>query len=122
LNKLRNYASLFGLSEVSGIELGEYKPKISDKDVIRSSIGQGTNNYAPAQLSKYVTGIANSGLVYDLSIIDKAVDINGNVVFKKDPVVYNNIDDIKDSTWNAVHEGMRLVVSGEDSSIEKLYT
>ncbi|MFR5028086.1 MAG: hypothetical protein ACLTDF_04300 [Coprococcus sp.] len=40
-------------------------PHVSDTDAVRSSIGQGTNNYAPVQLARYVTTIANEGNCYD---------------------------------------------------------
>lgn len=128
LSKLESYAKLFGLGEVSGIELSsEYKPKISDSQGVRSMIGQGTNNYTPANLSKYVTGIVNNGTVYNLSIMDKIVDVSGEVVKSYAPTVYENEDsdkslqDVRTEYWNAVKEGMYLVVNGSRSSIDTLF-
>ena len=80
LSTLAKYATLFGFDDVSGIELPEAEPKISDYDCVRSAIGQGKNNYTPAQISRYITAVANSGTCYDLTLIDK-IGINGN--FKK---------------------------------------
>lgn len=121
LSKLQKYAKMFGFDGKSGIELPEYEPNISDMDSIRSAIGQGTNNYAPAQLSKYVTSIANTGTVFDLSVVDKVVDTNGETVYKKDPVVEKELTNIKSQNWNAIKEGMNLVVNGSESSIKSLF-
>ena len=55
---------LFGLDSTSGVEVGEAMPNVSDKDPIRSTIGQGTNIYTPVQLSKYISTLANRGTNY----------------------------------------------------------
>lgn len=122
LSKLSKYAKMFGFGSPTGIELeSEYISKISDAQGVRSAIGQGTNNFTPASLSKYVTGISNRGKVYDLSIVNKIVDINGKKIFEHTPKVFNEITDINSSYWDAVQRGMEMVVNGERSSIKKLY-
>ena len=68
---LAKYAKMFGLDSVSGLELPETTPRISDESVVRSAIGQATHNYTAAELARYVTAIANSGNLYQLSILDK---------------------------------------------------
>jgi penicillin-binding protein 2 len=113
LEKLAYYADLYGLSEKSGVEITEEEPKVSDTDAVRSAIGQGTNNYTTVGLARYVTTIANSGTCYNLSLIDKVMDSNGNLIEDFTPTVRNTVD-ISDSTWNAIHTGMRKVV--EDKS------
>lgn len=120
LDKFRKYADILGLSAKSGIELPEAEPQVSTTSSIRSSIGQGNNNFTPVQLSRYVTTIANSGTAYDLTIIDKIKDIEGNTIVDNKATVYNKVG-IKDSTWDLVHEGMNLVVNGEKSSIKKFF-
>lgn len=120
LKTLKKYASMFGFDAKSGIELAEAEPHISEEDAVRSSIGQGNHAYTPAQISRYVSTIANSGTCYNLTIIDKVKDMEGNVVVNKKPDIYNKID-IKQSTWDAVHEGMYKVVNGPESSIKKLF-
>lgn len=42
---LAKYAKMFGLDSVSGLELPETTPRISDESVVRSAIGQATHNY-----------------------------------------------------------------------------
>ena len=71
---------------VSGLELPETTPRISDESVVRSAIGQATHNYTAAELARYVTAIANSGNLYQLSILDKITDSEGNV-----PVSYTHL-------------------------------
>ncbi len=122
LNKLGKYAKLFGFGSPTGIELqSEYISKISDAQGVRSAIGQGTNNFTPASLSKYVTGLANKGKVYDLSIINKIVDINGATVLQNTPKIYKDIKNVSSTYWNAVLKGMDMAVNGERSSIKKLF-
>jgi penicillin-binding protein 2 len=110
LEKLAKYASLFGLDSNSGIELNEESPKVSDETVVRSAIGQGTNSYTATQLSRYVTTIANSGTCYDLSLIKELQDVDGNVTWENEHNVHGTVD-ISDDLWDAVHNGMRRVVS-----------
>lgn len=109
LEKLAHYADLYGLSEKSGVEITEEEPKVSDTDSVRSAIGQGTNNYTTVGIARYVTTVANSGTCYNLSLIDKVTDSNGNLIEDFTPTVRNTVD-IADSTWNAIHTGMRRVV------------
>ncbi|MFA9377171.1 MAG: penicillin-binding transpeptidase domain-containing protein [Lachnotalea sp.] len=115
LDKLKEYATKFGLSETSGIEITESSPQITDEDSIRSSIGQGTNNFTNVQLAKYVTTVANSGTCYNLTLLDKLADSSGNVIEDYQPTVYNTLDDVQLSTWTAIHEGMRMVVEELDA-------
>ena len=77
LEKLAYYADQFGLSDKSGVEISESAPKVSDFDAIRSAIGQGTNNYSTVGLARYVTTVANSGSCYNLSLLSKATDADG---------------------------------------------
>lgn len=116
LSVLSKYASMFGFDDVSGIELPEAEPKISDYDCVRSAIGQGKNNYTPAQLSRYVTAIANSGTCYDLTLIDK---VGTGEKFKKNKAKVHKDIDFSDVTWDYIHKGMRKVIT--DGSIRKLY-
>lgn len=105
---LAKYAKMFGLDSVSGLELPETTPRISDESVVRSAIGQATHNYTAAELARYVTAIANSGNLYQLSILDKITDSEGNVLEENEPKLTNKIE-LKQSTWDMVHTGMYKV-------------
>ncbi|MEG1459266.1 MAG: penicillin-binding transpeptidase domain-containing protein, partial [Acetivibrio sp.] len=120
LKKLKKYASMFGLDAKSGIELYEYDPNISEKDSIRSAIGQGTNNYTPAQINRYITTVANKGTCYNLTVVDKIKDLKGKTILDNKASIYNEVH-IKDSTWSLVQEGMYKVLNGPNSSISSLF-
>ena len=112
LNKLAKYADMYGLSETTGVEIEEYEPEISDTDSVRSAIGQGSNNYTTVGLARYVTTVANSGTCYNLTLIDKITDYNGEELVDNHAQVRNQID-MEDSYWNSIHAGMRRVVESK---------
>ncbi|MGB8455053.1 MAG: penicillin-binding transpeptidase domain-containing protein [Anaerocolumna sp.] len=115
LEKLAKYASLYGLDRKSGIELEEAEPQISDKDSVRSAIGQGTNNYTPVQLVRYLTAVATSGTLYDLTLIDKVVDKDGTVILDNN-AKSKKLSQVSNTTWNLIHDGMYKVANGSRSS------
>lgn len=108
LAALSKYAVMFGFDHTSGMELPESDPKISDSDGIRSAIGQSTHLYTVSQIARYVSTIANKGTVYDLTLLDKLTDSEGNTIEDYSASVYNNID-IADNSWNTIQEGMHQV-------------
>ena len=111
LERIQKYAKMFGLSEKSGLEVAEREPHISDEDAVRSAIGQGTHIYSVSQLAKYITGVANKGTVYDLTLLYKVVDKNGNIVKEYQPNVYNEVDEVSEDTYQLVHQGMKNMVA-----------
>ena len=117
IETLDKYATMFGFNDKSGVEVPEAEPHISDNDAVRSAIGQGTNSYAPIQISRYVTTVANSGTCYNLTLIDKVEDYEHNLVYDNEATVLNQID-IDQNIWNVVHTGMRSVVSANTPSTE----
>lgn len=117
LSKIANYAAMFGLDNPSGIELPEYSPIVSTKDPIRTAIGQGNNAYTAAQLSKYVSTIATTGTSYDLTLLSKIVDKDGQVLLNNNPEPAQVLSDIKPSTWTSIQEGMYSVVNTSGGSV-----
>ena len=110
-DRLAKYAEMFGLGEKSGLEIDEAPPEISNEYSIQSAIGQGNNNYTVSQLNRYITAVANSGTVYDLTLIDKITDSSGSLLRDNEAEVVRTMDDISASTWDQLHEGMELMVS-----------
>ncbi len=108
---LRKYAEMFGLGETSGVEIAESEPQISNESSVPSAIGQGNNNYTTTQLARYVTAVANRGTVYKLTLLDKVTTPAGDLVEEFQPEVTNTIDGITNAEWDAIDEGMRLVVT-----------
>ena len=109
LDNLFKYADMFGLSDKSGIEIEESMPEVSDEYPVLSTIGQGTNNYTTAGLARYVTTVANNGTCYDLTLLDKVTDANGNLIMDYSPTI-RNIVELPTNYWNAIHTGMKRVV------------
>lgn len=110
-DKIRKYAEMFGLSETSGLEIAERSPNISDEDAVRSAIGQGTHVYSTSQIARYITGVANKGTVYDLTLLYKVTDKDGALIVEYEPEVYNQVTDVSESTFNLVHDGMEAMVA-----------
>lgn len=111
LGRLKKYADMFGLTDPSGVELAESEPQFSKTDIVRASIGQATHAFTPSQIARYVTTVANNGTCYDLTLLDKVVDIKGNTVLQNKANVRNEVE-LPQSTWDNIHRGMYLVTNG----------
>lgn len=109
LNKLQEYAGLLDLDKKTGIEIGEAEPHVTDRFAIPSSIGQGTHNYTTTQIARYTSTLANHGNSYDLSLIYKVTDSDGNTIQSFTPVLQSNVS-IPDYIWNDVAKGMNELV------------
>lgn len=109
LNTLVKYANMFDLDKKSGLEIPETAPQVTDRFPIPSSIGQGTHNYTTSQLARYVTILANSGTSYNISLLDKTTDSEGNLIEDFTPEVLSTID-IPSWIWEDVHAGMEGVI------------
>ena len=109
---LKKYGAMFGLTSKSGVEIYEAEPKFSTRDAVTSAIGQGEHNFAPVQISRYVSTIANGGTCYNLTLMNKITDYEGNVV-KASPHTIASQVNIDSALWNSVHTGMRYVVTND---------
>ena len=112
LDTLYQYADLFGLTEKSGVEITEASPNVSDTDPVRSAIGQGSNSFTTVGLARYVTTVANRGTCFELTLLDKVADSQGNVLVEYEPEVRNTVD-LSQDYWDSVHSGMRQVVENK---------
>lgn len=117
LSRLKKYASMYGLTSTSGIELAESEPTFSNEDIVRSSIGQGNNSYTPIQMARYVTTLANGETCYDMTLIDKIVNVDTGKSKKNSAKVKSTLN-IDRSTLGAIQNGMyRVVNNGKYSSL-----
>ena len=110
LSKLQRYASEFGLDKKTGIELSEGTPHVSDINAVPSYIGQGNHLYSTSQLARYATALATSGTVYDLSLLDKVTDSEGQTQKVYEPSVENEMTDVPDNVWADIQDGMYRVI------------
>ncbi|MDD6439199.1 MAG: penicillin-binding transpeptidase domain-containing protein [Lachnospiraceae bacterium] len=114
VKKLQQYASLYGLDSKSGIEVPETSPHLLTYDAVRGAMGQSDNAYTVSELARYVTTIANSGSCYDLSLISKTTDSNGNTVTEHEPKLHSQVS-MPQEDWDAIHEGMKQVVQNSSA-------
>lgn len=111
LSKFKKYGAQLGLTTKSGVEIEENEPLFSTDNSVRSAIGQGSNSFANIQLARYVNTVANSGHNYQLTLLNKVIDTDGNLIKQYEPTLTNTTN-FSQSTWDAVHYGMRLVITG----------
>lgn len=109
IDALYQYADMFGLSDKSGIEIDEASPMVSNDYSVLSAIGQGKNSFTTVGLARYVTTIANGGVCYDLTLIDRVTDYNDHLLEEFHPRKRNDVV-INETTMNAIRQGMLQVV------------
>lgn len=109
LGKLEEYAEMIGLTSKTGIEISEATPQFSDFDAVRSYMGQGTHGFTTSQIARYATTIANSGTVYDLTLLDRITNPQGDILKEYSPKVENTLD-LPQNIWDDIHDGMYRVV------------
>ena len=125
LSSLVKYSKLFGLGELSGIDLhGERKgfvPTQTWKETVKKepwyigdtyhfSIGQGDVIVTPLQVANYTAALANGGTLYKPHLVSRILDANNNIVQEVKPEIIQT-DFIDDYNMKIVREGMRQTVT-----------
>ena len=113
LSIMKKYVSEFCLDQNTGIEISEGSPQVSDASAVRSYMGQGTHLYTTSQLARYATTIANSGTVYNLTLLDSVTAPDGDVIETYEPEVVNRVE-LSQEVWDILHNGMKRVVQTHD--------
>lgn len=121
ISTIKKYASFFGLSDKSGVEISEAQPIISNQDAVRTAIGYG-HSFAPIQIARYLTTLTNEGTCYNLTLINKIVAQNGELMLSNAATVRNQITNVDQSSWDAVKLGMYRVVNADTSSLRKVFS
>lgn len=132
IDKIDKWAKLFGLGELTGLEIGgEKKGTRANKetkkatwnddwrpaDTAQAAIGQFNNEFTPIQLANYVSTLANGGKKYKPHLIKRVKKYDGSIVMETKPE-YETVP-VKKETLEAIKEGMVLVsnsVEGTASS------
>ena len=110
LGKLQQYAKLFDLDKASGIEIPEASPQVSTQYAIQTCIGQGTNAYTTTQLARYAAILANEGTSYNISLVDKVTDTDGNLVRDFVPTIESELD-VASTTWDIIRNSLKAVIN-----------
>ena len=123
IEKMNQYFTMFGFGEKTGVELTEsagqvdsptFRESIGDRWTpgltIQAGIGHGNNNFTPIQMCSYVSTIANRGTRYKAHFVKSimASDYTETIIDNGEGTVLSKAN-FKDSNWDLVWEGMRLV-------------
>ncbi|MCD8152952.1 MAG: peptidoglycan glycosyltransferase [Clostridiales bacterium] len=122
LSYLQKYAEMFGLGTSTNIEISEGTSQVATEYPISASIGQSNNKYTTVQLCRYAAAIANEGTVYDLTLLSKVTDPEGETLETYSPTVSNEITEITASTWSAIKEGIEEVIASHTQFDDLLVT
>lgn len=133
IDKLDEYAAMFGLGQKTGIELTESagvvaSPEFTESlggtwyegNVLSVAIGQESTQVTPIQLANYIATLVNGGTRYSTHLL-KSVKSNdfSQVTYTYEPKVVSEID-IQDENLEAVKLGMlKLTTEGSVSSAFK---
>ena len=124
IDRLDQYARMFGLGESTGIELKENTGMVAGPDAskrleqtwyegqtLAAAIGQDNNQFTPLQLANYIATLVNGGTHYSAHLLKsvKSYDYS-EVLYEREPEVLDTIE-IAPENLNAVLEGMRLVAA-----------
>lgn len=144
ITTLNEYMAAFGLNNYTGLELDEYGPTMAspankekavktfnpdattsqtrwtDGDTIRTAIGQSINSYTPAQVTKYISTLANGGTLYKLHMVDHIQNPDGTLHSEVEETVENVIE-FKKENLQAVYEGMYLVTNGTRGTLRGVF-
>lgn len=113
---------------IPGVELDEYGPTMAspankekavktfnpdattsqtrwtDGDTIRTAIGQSINSYTPAQITKYVSTLANGGTLYKLHMVDHIQNADGTL--------HSEVEETVENVTKFKEENRRLFIRG----------
>ena len=130
INYIDNVAKSLGLGVKTGIELAEktgIRANPENKlalhngntdlgrwyaaDQVMASIGQSINSFTPIQLCAYTATLANQGVRYQATFLNRVLDAEYNhVVLSSQPVIASRLD-ISDEAYEAYTQGMRMVIT-----------
>lgn len=135
IDKLNEYARMFGLGESTGIELGENTGVVAgreyteevlhqpwyDGSTLAVAIGQENNQFTPLQLANYIATLVNGGNHYSAHLLKsvKSSDFS-QVIYEREPELLNTID-IAPENLEAVKQGM-LAVTQQGGSAYRYFT
>ena len=89
-------------------------------ETIMCAIGQSITQVTPVGLARYVSAIANGGLVFDAQLVDKVISPDGLLVLDKQPTKASSIEDPY-GYFELLRRGMEHVTSAEDGGTAASY-
>lgn len=128
IDKLDEYAAMFGLGQKTGVELYEESGVVAspafteslggtwyEGNVLSVAIGQESTQVTPIQLTNFISALVNGGTRYSTHLLKtvKSSDFS-QVVYEYEPQVQDEIN-IAQENLEAVTEGMRELTTGDGS-------
>ena len=128
IDKLDEYAAMFGLGQKTGVELYEESGVVAspafteslggtwyEGNVLSVAIGQESTQVTPIQFTNYISTLVNGGTRYSTHLLKtvKSSDFS-QVVYEYEPQVQAEIN-IAQENLDAVTEGMRDLTTGDGS-------
>ena len=137
LSAMDSTAKGLGLGEPTGIELPESIGVRANKenkkvlhpdtpgwyqgDQILAAIGQSDNKFSPLQLCVYATTLANQGVRYRATFMNRIVSSDyETLIYKSEPEILSKLE-ISDEAYNAYKEGMRMVAHEQGGTAFKTF-
>lgn len=138
LTAMDSTAQHLGLGEPTGVELPEavgYRANAETKemlysggdalwyqgDQIVSAIGQSSNRFTPMQLCVYASTLANQGIRYKATFMNRVVSADYQSLLEENyPVIADRLD-ISDDAYKAYVDGMTLVTTDRDGTAYSIF-
>lgn len=124
IEKIQEYASLFGLGSLTGIEISESKgilagPQYRDSigqswqqgETLLAAIGQSDNSFSLLQLANYVATIANGGTRYTPYLIEKVLSDDYDEVLYRHETTVSAQTGLSQENLDIVKSGMLRVAT-----------
>lgn len=132
IEKLNEYARLFGLGQHTGIETGDAEGYIAgpatsqrfdqawyEGNTLYAAIGQENNRFTPIQIANYIATLVNGGDRYSVHLLDSVRSYdNSELLYQYEPELLSSID-IPDDYLSAIREGMYQV--SQNSAIAQYF-
>ncbi len=115
----RDAFASFGLGVKTGIDLPNEQTGIKGSLIapdllLNFAIGQ-YDTYTPVSLLQYINTIYNNGVRYSLSLVDKIIDSDGNVLLEKEPTVLSTFS-LDQTYFDRIKTGLYQVINGGTGS------
>lgn len=115
----RDAFSKFGLGVKTGIDLPNEQTGLKGNTIaadllLNFAIGQ-YDTYTPIELLQYINTIANNGVRYKLSLLDKIIDKDGNVLVNYEKEILSTFD-LSGEYFDRIKTGFYQVVNGGTGS------
>ena len=119
INKLSEYASMYGLGKKTGIEIGDSAGYIANPEtfekfeipwtsaqLLQAAIGQSEVGVTPLQLAMVASTIANKGTRYKPFLVDSINSYLGEEIIKTQPTVLESFPINYDYVYESINQGM----------------